>query len=119
MGQSPVVAWEWHCPLPQIILMLTEKCREHQQSTTEATQLRLLLQELEQRFLQLQTDSQLLRCAHREGGSRWQPGSARNSPSPQGPRSFVCQTAEAWVWMGRREIAGPGWCQSQPRMGKD
>ncbi|XP_047379811.1 cilia- and flagella-associated protein 157 isoform X1 [Sciurus carolinensis] len=45
----------------KIILMLTEKCREHQQGTTEAKQLRLLLQELEQSFLQLQTDNQTLR----------------------------------------------------------
>ncbi|XP_012495119.1 PREDICTED: uncharacterized protein C9orf117 homolog [Propithecus coquereli] len=45
----------------KIILMLTEKCQEQQQSMAEAKQLRLLLSRLEQRFLQLQTDSQATR----------------------------------------------------------
>ncbi|XP_069330792.1 cilia- and flagella-associated protein 157 [Eulemur rufifrons] len=45
----------------KIILMLTEKCREQQQSMAEAKQLRLLLSHLEQSFLQLQTDSQATR----------------------------------------------------------
>ncbi|KAL2782083.1 cilia- and flagella-associated protein 157 [Daubentonia madagascariensis] len=45
----------------KIILMLTEKCREQQQSTAEAEQLRLLLSHLEQSLLQLQADGQALR----------------------------------------------------------
>nr|XP_012627451.1 cilia- and flagella-associated protein 157 isoform X2 [Microcebus murinus] len=45
----------------KIILMLTEKCQEQQQSTEEAKQLRLLLSHLEQSFLELQTDSQATR----------------------------------------------------------
>ncbi|XP_003470804.1 cilia- and flagella-associated protein 157 [Cavia porcellus] len=45
----------------KIILMLTEKCREQQQGVAEAKQLRLLLSQLEQSILQLQTDNQALR----------------------------------------------------------
>uniref|UniRef100_A0A8C9QS24 Cilia- and flagella-associated protein 157 n=1 Tax=Spermophilus dauricus TaxID=99837 RepID=A0A8C9QS24_SPEDA len=45
----------------KIILLLTEKCREHQQGTTEAKRLGLLLHELKQSFLQLQVDNQTLR----------------------------------------------------------
>ncbi|KAM6182141.1 cilia- and flagella-associated protein 157 [Erethizon dorsatum] len=45
----------------KIILMLTEKCREQQQGVAEAKQLRLLLNQLEQSVLQLQTDNQALR----------------------------------------------------------
>lgn len=43
--------------------MLTEKCREQQQGVAEAKQLRLLLSQLEQSILQLQTDNQALRYA--------------------------------------------------------
>lgn len=49
------------CSLLQIILMLTEKCRQQKQSTEEAEQLRLLLSQLEQNFQQLQKDNQTLR----------------------------------------------------------
>ncbi|TKC38088.1 hypothetical protein EI555_002020, partial [Monodon monoceros] len=45
----------------KIILMLTEKCREQQQGTAEAKQLRLLLSQLEQSLTQLQKDNQALR----------------------------------------------------------
>lgn len=50
-------------PILQIILMLTEKCREQQQGMAEAKQLRLLLNRLEQSISQLQTDNQMLQCA--------------------------------------------------------
>ncbi|KAK2500743.1 hypothetical protein MC885_018291 [Smutsia gigantea] len=45
----------------KIILMLTEKCREQQQGTAEAEQLRLQISQLEQNLLQLQKDNQALR----------------------------------------------------------
>uniref|UniRef100_H0WXP4 Cilia- and flagella-associated protein 157 n=1 Tax=Otolemur garnettii TaxID=30611 RepID=H0WXP4_OTOGA len=45
----------------KIILMLTEKCQEQQHSIAEAKQLQLLLSHQEQRFQQLQTDSEALR----------------------------------------------------------
>ncbi|KFO19469.1 hypothetical protein H920_19185 [Fukomys damarensis] len=45
----------------KIILMLTEKCHEQQQGMAEAKQLRLLLNNLDQRVLQMQTDNQALR----------------------------------------------------------
>ncbi|XP_029775373.1 cilia- and flagella-associated protein 157 isoform X2 [Suricata suricatta] len=45
----------------KIILMLTEKCREQQQVTAEAEQLRLQLSQLEQSIQQLQQDKQALR----------------------------------------------------------
>ncbi|XP_062938102.1 cilia- and flagella-associated protein 157 [Cynocephalus volans] len=45
----------------KIILMLIKKCHEQQQGREEAKQLRLLLSNLEQSLLQLQTDSQALR----------------------------------------------------------
>ncbi|XP_005382472.1 PREDICTED: uncharacterized protein C9orf117 homolog isoform X2 [Chinchilla lanigera] len=45
----------------KIILMLTEKCRGQEQGVAEAKQLRLLLNQLEQSVLQLQTDNQALR----------------------------------------------------------
>ena len=41
-----------HLPTLQIILMLTEKCREQQQGRAEAKQLRLLLSQLEQSLMQ-------------------------------------------------------------------
>lgn len=66
------------CRPLQVILMLTEKCREHEQGTQEAKQLRVVLQDLEQNFLQLQTDNQTLRCAHRGGAGA---GRARLGPS--------------------------------------
>lgn len=49
------------CPLPQVILMLTEKCSQQRRGTEEAEQLRLLLSQLEQNFQQLQEDNQTLR----------------------------------------------------------
>lgn len=74
------------CPPLQIILMLTEKCREHQQGTAEAKQLRVVLQELEQSLLQLQMDNQTLRCAHCGGVGAGGPGLAppvlATSPDP-------------------------------------
>nr|XP_055165511.1 cilia- and flagella-associated protein 157 [Nyctereutes procyonoides] len=45
----------------KIILMLTEKCREQEQGTAEAEQLRLQLSQLEQSLGQLQQDNQALR----------------------------------------------------------
>ncbi|KAI5937976.1 Cilia- and flagella-associated protein 157 [Manis javanica] len=45
----------------KIILMLTEKCREQQQGTAEAEQLRPRISQLEQNLLQLQKDHQALR----------------------------------------------------------
>lgn len=54
----------WH---PQIILMLTEKCREQQQGTAEAEQLRPRISQLEQNLLQLQKDHQALRCGPQQG----------------------------------------------------
>ncbi|XP_040338331.1 cilia- and flagella-associated protein 157 [Herpailurus yagouaroundi] len=45
----------------KIIVMLTEKCREQQQGTVEAEQLRLQLSQLEQGLRQLQQDTQTLR----------------------------------------------------------
>lgn len=49
------------CPL-QVILMLTEKCREQQQGMAEAERLRVLLGQLEQDLLKQQQDNQALRC---------------------------------------------------------
>lgn len=45
----------------QIILMLTEKCRQQRKGTEEAEQLRLLLSQLEQNFQNLQKDHETLR----------------------------------------------------------
>ncbi|XP_040487871.1 cilia- and flagella-associated protein 157 [Ursus maritimus] len=45
----------------KIILMLTEKCLEHQRGTVETEQLRLQLSQLEQSLGQLQQDNQALR----------------------------------------------------------
>ncbi|KAF5928911.1 hypothetical protein HPG69_002685, partial [Diceros bicornis minor] len=45
----------------KIILLLTEKCREQQQGTAEAEQLRLRLSQQEQSLTQLQKDNQALR----------------------------------------------------------
>ncbi|XP_007942562.1 cilia- and flagella-associated protein 157 [Orycteropus afer afer] len=45
----------------KIILMLTEKCHQQQQSTAEVKQLRQLLGHLEEKFQQLQKDNQELR----------------------------------------------------------
>ncbi|XP_016066492.1 PREDICTED: uncharacterized protein C9orf117 homolog [Miniopterus natalensis] len=45
----------------KLILMLTEKCHQQQQSRAEAEQLRLLLSQLEQNILQLQKDKDELR----------------------------------------------------------
>nr|XP_008271502.2 cilia- and flagella-associated protein 157 isoform X1 [Oryctolagus cuniculus] len=46
----------------KIILMLTDKCRRQQGDAAEAGRLRLLLNQLEQDFVQLQTDDQALRA---------------------------------------------------------
>lgn len=62
------------CPHPQIILMLTEKCREQQQVTAEAEQLRLQLNQLEQSVQQLQQDKQALRCGLQGPGGRGRGG---------------------------------------------
>uniref|UniRef100_A0A8C5KLU7 Cilia- and flagella-associated protein 157 n=1 Tax=Jaculus jaculus TaxID=51337 RepID=A0A8C5KLU7_JACJA len=45
----------------KVILMLTEKCRQQRQGSEEAEKLRLVLCQLEQNLLQLQTDYQELR----------------------------------------------------------
>lgn len=50
------------CPLPQIILMLTEKCLEQQQGRTEVEQLHLLLSQMEKTILRLQKGKEALRC---------------------------------------------------------
>lgn len=71
------------CPHPQIILMLTEKCREQQRGTVEAEQLRLQLSQLEQGLGQLQQDTQTLRCALRRGARRERGGPSLR-PSPLG-----------------------------------
>ena len=63
-----------HLPTLQIILMLTEKCREQQQGRAEAKQLRLLLSQLEQSLMQLQKDHQALRCGPQKGKRREQVG---------------------------------------------
>lgn len=55
------------CPHLQIILMLTEKCLEQQQSMAEAEQLRLQLSQLEQSLRQLQQDNQALRWGPERG----------------------------------------------------
>lgn len=49
------------CPLLQVILMLTEKCRQQRQGTKEAEELRLLLSQMEQNLQKLQKDNQTLR----------------------------------------------------------
>lgn len=49
------------CPHLQIIVMLTEKCREQQHSKVEAEQLRRLQNRMEQSLLQLQQDKEALR----------------------------------------------------------
>ncbi|XP_008823307.1 cilia- and flagella-associated protein 157 [Nannospalax galili] len=45
----------------KVILMLAEKCSQQKQGKEEAEQLRLLLSQMEQNFLKLQTDNQTLR----------------------------------------------------------
>uniref|UniRef100_A0A8C2R640 Cilia- and flagella-associated protein 157 n=1 Tax=Capra hircus TaxID=9925 RepID=A0A8C2R640_CAPHI len=50
-----------HTPTLQVILMLTEKCRELQEGTAEAERLRVLLGQLEQDLLKQQQDNQALR----------------------------------------------------------
>ncbi|ELR51975.1 hypothetical protein M91_07703, partial [Bos mutus] len=50
-----------HLPTLQVILMLTEKCREQQQGMAEAERLRVLLGQLEQDLLKQQQDNQALR----------------------------------------------------------
>lgn len=61
------------CPHLQIILMLTEKCLEQQQSMAEAEQLRLQLSQVEQSLRQLQQDNQALRWGP-ERGKQWEQG---------------------------------------------
>lgn len=67
------------CLHPQIILMLTEKCLEHQRGTVETEQLCLQLSQLEQSLGQLQQDNQALRCGPERGvssgGKQWGWGS--------------------------------------------
>lgn len=91
----------------QIILMLTEKCREQQQGTVEAERLRLLLSQQEQGLLQLQKDNQALRCGLRKGERREQVGThpfmaARHGPatSPlwRGLEASSVKQAEVWGW---------------------
>lgn len=67
------------CPHPQIIVMLTEKCREQQRSKVEAERLRVLQSNLEQSLLQLQQDKEALRCGASGGG--------RREPIPVGPHN--------------------------------
>lgn len=63
------------CSHPQLILMLTEKCHQQQQSSAEAEQLRLLLSQLEQNILQLQKDKDALRCGPQRG-EQWEQAGA-------------------------------------------
>lgn len=58
------------CTPPQVILRLTQKCRQEQQGREEAEQLGLLLSQLEQSLLQLQKDKEALRCGPQRG-DRW------------------------------------------------
>ncbi|KAG8512791.1 Cilia- and flagella-associated protein 157, partial [Galemys pyrenaicus] len=60
--ESSQKAMARHCRGHQkIILMLTERCKEQQQSTAEAQSLHLLLSQQEQRLQELQKDNQELR----------------------------------------------------------
>lgn len=116
------------CPLLQIILMLTEKCREHQQGTTEAKQLRVLLHELEQNFLKLQMDYQTLRCAHRggmgAGGDQawpiqfWPRGLPIASPLYRGLKVLSVGQAEAGCGWAEEKLQGPGGASHDPGKGK-
>lgn len=69
------------CLYPQIILMLREKCLEHQKGRAEAEQLCLLLSPLEQSLKQLQKDKEALRCVAHRGAS----GGSRQGPIPVWP----------------------------------
>lgn len=100
MGVAPAAgSGHGHLPTLQIILMLTEKCREQQQGTAEAERLRLLLSQVEQNLLQLQKDNQALRCGPQMGKWRQQVGNppplcghvvrASDFPSPEGPRGCI------------------------------
>lgn len=78
-----------HLPTLQVILMLTEKCREQQQGTAEAKRLRVVLGQLEQDLLKQQQDNQALRC--RAAGTPSLFGHGPATPhSVQGPGGFVC-----------------------------
>lgn len=68
----------------KIILMLTDKCRQQQDAAAEAQRLRLLLNRLEQDFLQLQRDDQALRCARRPAEGASLP--SLRQPPPRGLR---------------------------------
>ncbi|KAM8803533.1 cilia- and flagella-associated protein 157 isoform 1-T1 [Rhynchonycteris naso] len=56
----------------KIILMLTKKCHEQQQSTAEAERLHVLLSETVQKFLQLQKDTKTLRSQRNRLNQRLQ-----------------------------------------------
>ena len=87
-----------HLPTLQVILMLTEKCREQQQSMAEAERLRVLLGQLEQDLLKQQQDNQALRC-----------GAAGTPPSVvTGQRLPLC--TGAWrLCLSHRLRPGAGW----------
>lgn len=78
-------------PTLQVILMLTEKCRELQEGTAEAERLRVLLGQLEQELLKQQQDNQALRCRAARTSPQW--SWASDSPSVQEPGGFVCHTS--------------------------